>query len=340
MRNKGMSIGILCFLFFFSFLTGIGFCQINWIANFTQGLSLAKSTGKPVFLYIYKDNVNDCIRYNRETFSNQAVAGFLNEKFHCVAVHADKDQATLARYGVFRVPCVLIIDSTGREFLRLVTFYPPEKLLVSLNQMKTYDQEKKMKPEAGGAVQSSSDTILYEPFQSIYGWENEGSSLGSTAQIGLVQGVRENAFRIDYELVPGTWNYIQVHRTFPEGRRDKLPEQFSVVFHLAGSGGHNDLNIKFADMDGTNFGALMPIPVDNKPHKITLTSNEVKYLWGGKDQILENVAVFLIAVSPGKESNPQNPNDWKGTVYIDEMEVIPGKKDPPPAFFLLNPETR
>jgi hypothetical protein len=53
---------------------------------------------------------------------------------------------------------------------------------------------------------------------------------------------------------------------------------------------------------------------------------------------LGNIAVFLIAVSPGKELNRQDSNEWKGTLYIDELEVIPGKKEQPPVFFLLPSE--
>jgi thioredoxin-related protein len=319
----------LCFITFFN---PKAFAQINWLQNFQQAYSITQNSNKPLLIYMFNTKAQNCIRYHQETFLNKAVIDLFNEKYVALAVNVEQDRATASRFGVFRVPCILIVDKNGEEYLRLVTFYPADKLVETLVQTKRRDNSSEYLPAPENASLQNVPVILGEPFESIFGWGNDNSTEGCTAQIGLVQGIQGNAFRIDYELIPGKWNYIQVHKTLSHKEPIKLPEDFTLVFHLAGIGGKNKLNIKFADSDGTNYGAILSIPTDNKAHKVTLTSDEVKYLWGGNDQVLENIEVLLVAVTPYDIEKQTDPRELKGTVYIDELQIFSGKPNNDPLF--------
>ena len=306
-------------------LTTVASAQIKWISSYDQALNTSKDAQKPLLLYFHTPTARLCVRYQQETFTQPQVIKFLNENIVCYAVNAEREKQLVVKYGVYRVPTVLILDPTGKEFLRILTFYPADKLLESLGNISQTMSNRAAQPVTPQTKPLNyAQAIFYEPFESLRGWGNEGSTEGSTAQISLVKGVRGNAFRIDYELMRDVHNYIQVHRQLEPTERVNLSGQFTVIFHVAGTGAQNKLDLKFADADGTNYGTVLDIPVDGKGHRVILTSDEIKYLWGGNDQKLDTFLVLLLAVSPKDALNPQIPDGGKGALFIDELVILPG----------------
>jgi len=322
MKIKGLSKIFLILIFLVT--PGFLFAGINWNHDFRQALARAGNQGKNIFLYIFTPKARDCKRFESETFVSPEVISLLNNTYIPLRIDATRDTTIGYRYGIFKAPTILILDSTGNEFKRLITFYTPQKLVSSLSQVVAY-KPRQGGPSGAGAAPPAPQTVFYQPFDNLFGWANESSTEGSMGQISLVQGVKGSAFRIDYELVMGEWSYIQLHRRLSSQERFQLPDEFTMIFHIAGNGGANALNVKLADDDGTNFGGILPIPTDNKPHRIVLTSRDIKYLWGGNDQKLDGVSVFLLAITPGEgNKNSMDPREKMGTLYIDEIVILPG----------------
>ena len=300
------------------------FANVNWVSSYQQALQTAQQQHKPIFIYFYSPGINPCVRFDRETLANEEVISFLNHHFISLRVNTEQDRTMASRFGLFRVPTIMIQDYAGNEFLRLITFYPADKLLASLREVtaKTAPQAA-TQPRSGGTFRDAR-AIFYEPFETLYGWGSEGSSENSMAQISLVPGIKGNAFKVDYELRRDQHNYIQIHRALWADEQMTLPQTYTVIFHLAGTGGRNNLDLKFADDDGTNVGIVFPLPTDFKDHTFVLTSDQIKYLWGGKNTTLDKFSVFLIAVSPIDATNPAVPSGEKGAFFIDEMMILPG----------------
>jgi uncharacterized protein DUF255 len=327
-RDKFLKILILCMLFFL-FFTGCVFAQINWRYDLNQALYSSKHSNKAVFMYMFTEKAKWCKRYDQLTFPDPALISLLNKNYIPLRINIQNDRATATKYGVFRVPSILILDSAANEKTRILTYYPADKLLRSLNQLKTSSTKNNTAASAPSNtvpnIQTIPGAIFYEPFESLFGWGNDGSSENSTAQISLVQGIKGNAFKVEYELVKNKWNYVQIHRELSPSQRVKLPEHYTLKFNLAGRGGHGELNIKLADQDGTNYGGIFPLPVDNKAHTMTINSKDIKYLWGGKDKVLDSLCIFLIAITPTtKKPLPPGPDLRKGIFYIDELVIMPG----------------
>jgi hypothetical protein len=165
--------------------------------------------------------------------------------------------------------------------------------------------------------------IFHEPFDDLFGWQNEKSSDGSLIRISLVPGIRDRAFKISYELKKDGWSYVQIRKNLKESERIVLPKEYTMIFHAAGSGGKNSLAVKMIDSDGTNFGYIFPIPLDEKSRKYVVTSNQIGYLWGGEDKVLSRFDTLFIAIAPIPEEWEKVTEKSTGVVYIDELVIVP-----------------
>ncbi|GAB4316126.1 MAG: hypothetical protein Kow0059_08520 [Candidatus Sumerlaeia bacterium] len=299
--------------------------QVRWSDSWQSAQAQAQQSRRPLFVYFYTNKANECFRFQRETLTAPTVIAYLNANFVCLAVDASIVKNLAGRYGVLRVPAVLLLAPDGKEFARFVTYYPPDRLVESLKKSLTTAPEaaEAVNPAAPSFRRGFSNVIFAESFESLTGWNNNASSAGATANINLIRGVYGKAFAIEYQLRNDTYNYIQLHKELSPQQQFTLPEKYTVILHLAGKGGANSFDLKFADEDGTNYGAIIPIPLDFKGRRIALTSDEIGYLWG-EDRNMGRVKYFLIGISPLSKTWPQSPDQVTGALYLDELVIVPG----------------
>jgi hypothetical protein len=129
------------------------------------------------------------------------------------------------------------------------------------------------------------------------------------------------------------YNYIQIHRRLDEKQQFRLPQHYKLVLHVAGVGGQNNLDIKFVDNDGTNYGFSDPIPLKFEDNRIVKTDKEINYLWGGEGanpKDLDTIVTFMVAISPTSPAWPRQPGSEKGDLYIDELAIVPANYPLPP----------
>lgn len=293
---------------------------IRWIMDPNQGLQYAAQTRRPVFMYFFSMQAAPCRRMQNETFRDPIVVDTLNEEFVSIPVDATGNDALRRQYGVFRVPTILILDPEGREFTRFVTYYPADPLLDALEVL---DASAVANP-GENRMTTVQGAIFQESFDTLYGWGNEGSTAGTLVQLSLVRGVRGRAFAVRYQLVTDEWNWVQIFRHLSPEQQFRLPPEYTIIFQLAGEGGNNSIDFKLIDADDTNFGAVIDLPTDFKGKQYVITSDQVGYLWGGTDQRLDQVVSFQIAVRPREEEFRNGSMNPRGTVYFDEMVILPG----------------
>lgn len=314
---------LICSMLLLASLAAQG--QIQWVGGWQPALQAARQGNKPLFVYFYSNKANECFRFQRDTLTNADVVGYVNANFVGLAVDSTVVRDLTVQFGVFKVPSVLLLAPDGKEFARFVTYYPPAQLVESLKQsLSTSEQAAEPSASAQSLRQTYPNAIFHETFDSLTGWNNHSSSEGARANINLIRGVYGRAFAIQYALRTNEFNYIQIHKELDPRMHFPLPQQYTVILHLAGKGGANSFDLKFADDDGTNYGAMIPIPLDFKGRRILVTSNEIGYLWGGNDKVISKVKYFLIGISPLGDTWPKAPADVSGSLYIDELVIIPG----------------
>jgi thioredoxin-related protein len=296
--------------------------QVRWASNVDVALPYAQSLNKFVFVYVFTKTAQPCQQFQNNTLRDPMVIDYLNKNFISTTINAETNRAAANRYGVFRVPTTLILDSNGKEFSRLVTYYPPDELLAALKKIDPEDVKTMMKQGTGEKVKGA---IFQESFDSLYGWGNDGSKADCTMQFSLVTGVVGRAFKVNYNLIPEGWSYAQFNREFAPFT---LPEDFTIVFQIAGKGGRNHMDLKFIDMDYDSWGAILWIPTDFKPHRYVLTSKDISKLWGEGNGQIDPIKRIQIAITPDRDLMDQYGVEPTGDLYLDELLILPGIRDP------------
>jgi hypothetical protein len=316
-------IAILAGSLIFSFNMMV-YGQILWKSDLNSAIKEAEQKRKPLFLYFFTDKSKECQMYQQETFNHPEIVKMLNAEYVSASISTDKNQTVAVKYGVFRSPTIVITDSSGREFQRILSFYKPADLLVSLKETPSeITGQPAQAPDKTLDQIPSMTTIFHEPFDNLYGWQNELSSEGCLVRISLVPGVSDKAFKINYELKKEGWSYVQIRKNLKESQKIVLPREYTMIFHAAGSGGKNSLAIKMVDSDGTNFGYMFPIPLEEKGQKFVVTSDQIGYLWGGQDKVLNKFEILFIAIAPIPEEWEKVKDKTSGVVYIDELVIVP-----------------
>jgi thioredoxin 1 len=115
--------------------TGIQFKELS----FEQAKAEAKKTGKLIFMDAYASWCGPCKMMDRNTFSDESVGKFFNEKFINLKVDMEKsaDGPTLSRlYSVTAYPTFLWIDGDGKVVKREMGYRTPEQFLALVKDLK------------------------------------------------------------------------------------------------------------------------------------------------------------------------------------------------------------
>jgi len=94
---------------------------INW-ESYSEALKFAKKDNKLIFVYFYSDNCPYCKSMSSKVFSDERIAGILNEKFTPVKVNVRVDSDLVKKFVSsfkeknmdFVTPSYIIIDSNER----------------------------------------------------------------------------------------------------------------------------------------------------------------------------------------------------------------------------------
>ena len=112
--------------------------KIEWIHSVSEGLDLAKKTGKPAFIDFYADWCPPCQKMDKKTFPDEKV---IAELARFVAIKADLTRRTSAgqgaarEYGVQAIPTYVFIDTAGKQTIE-IGYRSPDRFLRILEAIK------------------------------------------------------------------------------------------------------------------------------------------------------------------------------------------------------------
>ncbi len=129
-----MKRSILLFLLMFGL-----FSQLRAEVNFLRGplaeaLKKAGAEKKPVMIDFITDWCRWCDTLERNTYSDEGVAGFINANLVPIKIDAEKGEGIgiAKEYGVHAYPTILLVHADGQEIDRLLGYMPPEPFMKSL----------------------------------------------------------------------------------------------------------------------------------------------------------------------------------------------------------------
>ncbi len=324
-----LSLLITLCLLLFSSLPSELFAQpkVVWSRNVQEAWKDSQLNRRPLLLYFRSPTARPCLEMERTTLLDPGVQSNLSAGFSCAVVDVTQNRNLATRYGVFRVPTTLILNSKAQEVSRIVTPVPPVQFIQAINAVDVIDI---------GAISAPKKTLFGQGeiyrmrFESLYGWKNDGSAADAQLQLSLVEGVDGRAFRVNYQLNQNDWSYVQFSKELDQSQYFRLPRNYTFVIQVAGLGGFNSIDLKLIDTDYDSFGvSSIPIPTDFKGHQFVITSDEIGYLWGEGNRRLDPIKIIQIAVTPDQarfESDGTSATIPKGSVYLDEFVILAGSR--------------
>lgn len=118
--------------------------KIKW-SSFNEGMKMAKSSKKVMFIDFYTDWCTYCKKLDNETYSDAKVSKYLNEKFIPVKVNAESDEKVNFRgkvyterelalaFGVQSYPFMFFMENEQNALGSLPGFLNAEKLYPIIN---------------------------------------------------------------------------------------------------------------------------------------------------------------------------------------------------------------
>jgi len=115
--------------------------KIDW-QGYAQGMQLAKSQNKPVFLYFHADWCTYCRKLKETTFKDRAVLKYLRENFISIEVDTDKYQELASQWQVRGLPTLWFLKPDNSRITSLPGYVEAKQFLQILKYINTTSYEK------------------------------------------------------------------------------------------------------------------------------------------------------------------------------------------------------
>ena len=113
--------------------------QINW-SSYTK--AEAQNDGdRKYFIYFYTDQCPACTMLKKNTFSDKAIADFINANYTPIKVNAGKDPKLAARFRIQGVPDLRFLSPKGKDIGRWLGYIEKDRLLTLLQYIESDSYE-------------------------------------------------------------------------------------------------------------------------------------------------------------------------------------------------------
>ena len=115
--------------------------DIDW-QEYVQGMELAKTENKPIFLYFYADWCTYWTKLKKTTFRNEAVLAYLKDNFISILVDTDKKQELATQWSVRGLPTLWFLKPDNSKINSIPGFVDAKQLLHILKYIHTESYDK------------------------------------------------------------------------------------------------------------------------------------------------------------------------------------------------------
>ncbi len=126
--------------------------DLAWAANYTEGLRLARQTGRPLLLSFHTPGCGWCAKMDGETFTDPQVVQ-QSQRYVCVRLESDVDAQLVRQYAVEEYPMLLITDPRGVAVAHLPGYVAPDRLAPALDKL--YPLASRPAPSAGKSAEGA-----------------------------------------------------------------------------------------------------------------------------------------------------------------------------------------
>ena len=115
--------------------------NIDW-QGYAQGMELAKTENKHIFLYFHADWCTYCKKLKKTTFRNKAVLNYLTDNFISIAVDTDKKQELATQWSVRGLPTLWFLQPDNSKISSIPGYIDAKQFLHILKYIHTESYDK------------------------------------------------------------------------------------------------------------------------------------------------------------------------------------------------------
>ncbi|WP_148278087.1 thioredoxin family protein [Desulfobacula toluolica] len=115
--------------------------NIAW-QDYNQGMAMAKTQGKHVFLYFHADWCTYCRKLKKTTFKDEAVLSYLRDNFISIAVDTDKNQKLSTQWKVKGLPTLWFLEPDNSKISSIPGYVEKKQFLNILKYIHTKSYSK------------------------------------------------------------------------------------------------------------------------------------------------------------------------------------------------------
>lgn len=136
--------------------------RITWHADLSAATRESKADSKPLLVKFSTSWCGYCVKMQRETFSDRAIIGQVEECFVPVSIDGDQHRDLVQRLGIQSFPTTLIVSSDMKVVKKIVGFRSADQLTVDL--VKACER-----PEAASTVSVATPSSSRRLRRSVFG---------------------------------------------------------------------------------------------------------------------------------------------------------------------------
>lgn len=111
--------------------------KIYWIEDYDKGLKKASDESKPIILYIYSSNCEDCELMDMITFSNPYIKA-MRDDFIWIKINNETNPDISSRFPSQIYPVIILLKSDGTEISKTSGFLNADDMLAGLRSVDDY----------------------------------------------------------------------------------------------------------------------------------------------------------------------------------------------------------
>lgn len=115
--------------------------SINWQA-YAQGMALAKTSGKHIFLYFHADWCTYCRKLKKTTFKEEEVLTYLKDNFISISVDTDHDTTVADEWNVKGLPTLWFLKPDNSKISSIPGYVDKKQFLHILKYIHTQSYDK------------------------------------------------------------------------------------------------------------------------------------------------------------------------------------------------------
>jgi thioredoxin-related protein len=109
--------------------------EVIFTTSVESGLSQAKASGKPIFIYFRSKSCGWCKKFETEILSVSKVASFIKDSFVPVSIEVNQQNDVSRSFRIRATPTMVFLNGDGSEIHRIRGYVESESFMVTLVDM-------------------------------------------------------------------------------------------------------------------------------------------------------------------------------------------------------------